>query len=173
MTENINIEQFNPTGWRFRFGLLFFVIASKCPLFIPVVASSDLSTEIKTLLSTLLLIGAPEIFSVISIVILGKQGFNYIKCKILYFLKQIVPSAEVSRRRYRFGLFLLLLHVIYAYLTYYAPDLIVGYTENRIVMNLTADFLFIVTLFVLGGEFWEKLRALFIYDAKAYIPERK
>jgi len=40
-------------------------------------------------------------------------------------------------------------------------------------MNLIADFLFIITLFILGGEFWEKLRALFIYDAKAYIPKQK
>ncbi len=173
MTENKNTETFSPTGWRFRLGLLFFVIAWICPLFIPVVTSSDLSTEIKTLLSTFLLIGAPEIFSVISIIILGKQGFNYIKQKILFFLKKIVPSAEVSRRRYRFGLFLLLLHVIFAYLIYYAPDIIVGYTENRIAMNLVADFLFIITLFILGGEFWEKLRALFIYDAKAYIPKKK
>ncbi len=173
MTENKNIEKFNPTGWRFRLGLLFFVMASIFPLFIPFVTSSNLSTEMKTLLSTFLVIGAPEIFSVISIIIMGKQGFNYIKYTILSFLKQIAPSAEVSRRQYKFGLFLLLLHVIFSYFIFYAPDLIVGYAENRITMNLIADFLFIVTLFVLGGEFWEKLRALFIYDAKACIPERK
>ena len=30
---------------------------------------------------------------------------------------------------------------------------------------------FIVSFFVLGGDFWEKFRALFIYEAKALIPD--
>ena len=30
-----------------------------------------------------------------------------------------------------------------------------------------ADAIFVVNLFVLGGDFWDKLRALFVYDAKA------
>jgi hypothetical protein len=66
---------------------------------------------------------------------------------------------------------MLLLHVIYANFIFYAPELIPGYSENRITMNLIADFLFLVALFVLGGDFWDKLRALVLYDAKANIPE--
>jgi hypothetical protein len=27
--------------------------------------------------------------------------------------------------------------------------------------------------FILGGDFWDKFRALFIYEAKAQIPKRK
>jgi hypothetical protein len=46
----------------------------------------------------------------------------------------------------------------------YAPHLIPGYAEHRIALNLTTDFLFIASLFVLGGDFWEKFRALFSYD---------
>jgi hypothetical protein len=61
-------------------------------------------------------------------------------------------------------------HVIYAYLTFFTPSFITGYSEARITMNLMADFLFLVTLFVLGGDFWDKLRALFLYDAKAHLP---
>ncbi len=60
--------------------------------------------------------------------------------------------------------------VLYGSFIWYAPDLIPGYDENRIVMNLVADFLFIVSFFVLGGDFWDKFRALFIYDAKVVIP---
>ncbi len=65
---------------------------------------------------------------------------------------------------------MLFLHVIYANLIFYSPHLIKGYDENNMVMNMCAEVLFIVTLFVLGGNFWEKLRALFIYDAKVQIP---
>jgi len=146
------------------------VLGWLCPLFVPLVTSSNLPIETKTLLSGFLLIGVPEIFSVISIIFLGKSGFNFIKSKAFYFLKRAVPRGEVSRMRYRFGLLMLLLHAVFANFIFYAPHLIMGYTENRFTMNLIADFLFIFTLFVLGGEFWEKLRALFIYDAKAHIP---
>jgi hypothetical protein len=40
----------------------------------------------------------------------------------------------------------------------------------RISVNVAADMLFVVSLFVLGGEFWDKLRALFVYDARAEFP---
>lgn len=163
---------YNPTGWRFRLGLTFFALGWICPLFVPLVTSSSLSTETKTLLSGLLIIGVPEIFSVISIVFLGKDGFNYIKERIFTLLKKIVPQGEVSRTRYRIGLLMLFFHVIYANLIFYSPHLIKGYDTNSMVMNMCADVLFIVTLFVLGGDFWEKLRALFIYDAKVQIRGR-
>jgi len=172
MTESQTIEQSVPTGWRFRFGLSFFVLGWICPLFVPLVTRSNLSTEAKTIISGILFIGGPEIFSVISIIFLGKSGFNYIKSKVFVFLKQAVPQGKVSRVRYRIGLIMLLLHVINANFIFYAPHLIWGYAEHRIAMGLIADLLFVVTLFVLGGEFWEKLRALLLYDAKAYIPER-
>ncbi len=172
MTENQIIEQDVPMGWRFRFGLFFFVLGWVCPLFIPLVTSLNLTAETKTYLSGFLLIGAPEVFSIISIVILGKPGFEYIKSKVFSFIKRAVPQGQVSRFRYRVGLTMLFFHVVYANLIFYAPDLIIGYGENRMAMNLIAEILFIVTLFVLGGEFWEKLRALFLYDAKVKLPEQ-
>jgi hypothetical protein len=170
MTEKQELKQDNLSGWRFRLGLFFFVLGWVCPLFIPFVTNSNLATETKTLLSAILLIGVPEVFSVISIVILGKSGFNTIKSAVFTFLKRAMPSGEVSRMRYRIGLFILLLHVIYANFTFYIPDLIPGYIENRLSMNLIADFLFVVTLFILGGDFWEKLRGLLLYDAKIHRP---
>ena len=142
-----------------------------CPLFIPLVSYADISTQTKTLVSGFLLIGAPEIFTLLSIFILGKSGFNFIKQQVFALLRRAAPSGQVSRIRYRAGLFMLLLHIVYANFTFYAPELIPGYSEIRISMNLAADFLFLITLFVLGGDFWEKLRALTLYDARANIPE--
>ncbi|MGD1986316.1 MAG: hypothetical protein PVH74_11575 [Desulfobacterales bacterium] len=34
-------------------------------------------------------------------------------------------------------------------------------------------FFFVASFFILGGDFWDKFRALFIYEAKAQIPKRK
>ena len=32
------------------------------------------------------------------------------------------------------------------------------------------DTLFLASFFVLGGEFWDKVKALFMYEAKAVLP---
>jgi hypothetical protein len=36
---------------------------------------------------------------------------------------------------------------------------------------IVGDFILLFSLFVLGGNFWDKLRALFIRDAKVVFPE--
>jgi hypothetical protein len=38
------------------------------------------------------------------------------------------------------------------------------------LMAMSGDLLLIVSLFILGGDFWDKLRALFVRDAKAVFP---
>jgi hypothetical protein len=140
-------------------------------LFIPLVTYASISTQTKTLLSGFLLIGAPEIFTLLSIFIPGKSGVDFIKKKVFALLRRATPGGQVSRTRYRAGLFMLLLHVVYANFIFYAPEIIPGYLENRLTMNLLADLLFLITLFVPGGDFWDKLRALTLYDARANIPE--
>jgi len=149
-----------------------FLLGWICPLFIPLVTRSTLSGEWKSMLSGALLVGAPEIFSLLSIAILGKDGFNYLKERIFALLRRAAPSATVSRARYRTGLAIWGLLFVYGSFVWYAPHLVPGYAEHRIAMNLAADALFILTLFVLGGDFWEKFRALFIYEARATIPQR-
>ena len=152
---------------------VIFAIGWFCPLLIPLVTISDLSTTWKTLVSGFLLVGAPEVLALLAIVILGKAGYNYLKARVLAFAKRAAPSGRVSRTRYRLGLFLLLPHVVLAYLTFYAPEIIPGYDVYRTQMNLTADALLIITLFILGGDFWDKLRALFVYEARVCFPEKR
>ncbi len=159
--------------WRFTTGIVLIAAGWLLPLLIPLVTVSSLSTAWKTTLSGFLLVGAPEVAALVAIVILGKDGFNAIKTKMLAIIKRAAPRARVSRRRYRAGLFLLLPHLVFAYLTFYAPHLIPGYDVYRIPMNLAADALLIATLFVLGGDFWDKLRALFIYEARVCFPEKE
>ena len=169
----IQTTELPPPGWRFRTGIGFFALGWVCPFFIPLVTASSLPAAWKTIISGLLLVGGPEVFTLVSIAFLGKDGFNYISSRLFAFFKRAAPQARVSRTRYNTGLVVWALLVLYGSFIWYAPDLIPGYDENRIVMNLVADFLFIVSFFVLGGDFWDKFRALFIYDAKALIPEGK
>ena len=52
-------------------------------------------------------------------------------------------------------------------LMYAPPDWIPGFPEQRISVGLGTDLIFVSSLFVLGGDFWDKLRALFMHTAKA------
>jgi hypothetical protein len=65
----------------------------------------------------MLLVGGPEVFSVIAI--MGKPGFIYIKTRVFALLKRALPAGKVSRLRYNIGLGLLIPHVIFAYITYF------------------------------------------------------
>jgi hypothetical protein len=170
--KNTETAQTPIPGAQFYIGVVILVVGFLLPLLIPFVVYLDVSTEARALISGILLIGGPEVFSLIAIAIMGKSGFVYIKAKAFALLKRALPAGKVSRLRYNIGLTLLIPHVIFAYITFYAPHWLPGYDEHRVAMNLTADFLLVVTLFILGGEFWEKIRALFIYDARAGIPQK-
>ena len=169
---NNNTENPLEPGPQFYTGVTVLVIGFLLPLLIPFVAYLDVSTEVRTLISGILLIGGPEVFSVIAIALMGKSGFVYVKSKVFALLKRALPTGQVSRLRYNIGLLLLVPHVVFAYITFYAPHWIPAYDEYRITLNLTADLLLVITLFILGQDFWEKIRALFIYDAKAGIPQK-
>ena len=130
------------------------------------VAMSGFSTEWKAALSGLLLVGMPEIFSLMAIAVMGKDGFNYIKGKVFAFFKRHALPKEVSLTRYRIGLVLFLLPLLFGWLAPYGTELIPGYESHRLTVNLGGDFLLILSVFVLGGEFWDKVKALFVYGAR-------
>ncbi len=156
-------------GWRFKFGVYLLVLGAICPFFTPLVAMTGLSTEWKAALSGLLLVGIPEIFSLMAIAVMGKDGFNYIKGKVFAFFKRHALPREVSRTRYRIGLVLFLLPLLFGWLAPYGTELIPGYESHQLAVNLGGDFLLILGLFVLGGEFWDKVRSLFIYEARTQL----
>ncbi len=167
--ETTTLEQPAP-GWRFKLGVYLLVLGAICPLFTPLVAMSGLSTEWKAALSGLLLVGIPEIFSLVAIAVMGKDGFNYIKGKVFGFFKRHALPKEVSRTRYQIGLVLFLLPLLFGWLAPYVPDVIPGYQAHGFAVNLGLDILLLVSLFVLGGEFWDKVRALFAYEARTQFP---
>ena len=43
--------------------------------------------------------------------------------------------------------------------------------ETRVIISLTMQTMFLASFFVLGGDFWDKARALFVWDARAVFPE--
>lgn len=150
-------------------GAFFFVFGFLCPVFIPFVYKLDLPVVWQTALAGFLALGIPELFMLIAVAILGKQGFEYLKNKLAGWLKPLAPPDRVSSTRYRIGLFLFSIPLLLGWLLPYFTNLINWYDQYDLWIHAGADILLIISLFVLGGNFWDKLRGLFIWEGKISI----
>jgi hypothetical protein len=154
-------------GWRFRLGILLFVLGFISPLGIPLVTAMNLSKAWTAILSGLLMLGLPELLWLAAAAIMGKPGFNYLKGKVFSSLKKYAFPETVSRTRYRLGLAMFLVPLLYGWLDPYLSPHIPVMAQQRMVLALAGDVLWLASLFVLGGDFWDKLRALFVYESGA------
>ncbi|MBT8441352.1 MAG: hypothetical protein KJO76_03115, partial [Gammaproteobacteria bacterium] len=152
-------------------GLALFIFGLIAPVFVPAIAILGLPAKWTATLSGLLMLGVPELLWVAAVVVLGKDGFEAMKSQAFGVIKRHVLPETVSRTRYRIGLVMFLLPVLFGWLAPYAPaEAIPGYEDQRLVFSLIGDGLLLFSLFALGGEFWDKLRALFVFGAKARFP---
>ena len=157
-------------GWRLKLGVALFGFSIVLPVIgVPLVAAIGLSATAVATVSGVLLAGA-EVLGIAAVAVMGKQGYAYIKNRVFGFLKQYGPPAEVSRTRYTIGLVMFSVPIVFGWLAPYATDLIPGYLGNEFTYAIVGDLLLLTSLFVLGGDFWDKLRALFIGGAKAVFP---
>jgi len=155
-------------------GSIVFVLGQLSPLIlIPVVVSLNLSSGWTTALSGLLMFGFPEIAILAAVAIMGKEGFQFIKSKMFQYFKKIAPPDTVSKKRYRIGLAMFIIPFLIGWLLPYFTDLIQSYEKIGVYINIGGDLILIVSLFILGGDFWDKLRSLFVYGAKAIFPDKK
>ena len=160
-----------PTGWRIKLGVVLFGLSIVLPVVgVPLIVVMGLSAASTATVSGVMLAGA-EVLGIVAVAVMGKSGFAYIKNRIFGFLKQYGPPAEVSRIRYTIGLVMFTVPILFGWIAPYATDLIPGYFDNEVTYGIIGDLLLLVSLFVLGGDFWDKLRALFSHGAKAVFPK--
>jgi hypothetical protein len=146
----------------------FFLLFLSCtvPLLGFWVATLSLPVAIKGAIIGLLTVGGPEILAIAAVALLGKEAFNMIAGKVLAALSRLAPQGSVGAARYKAGLLMFTLSFLPSYILAYAPQLIDD-SWIRLSVIIAADIVFVVSLFVLGGDFWDKLRALFVYNARA------
>lgn len=140
---------------------------------IPLVNSSELADGLKTTLSGVLLLVVPKGFLLIAVAIMGKPGFAYLKSLIASHFRRLAPPATVSPLRYRIGLILFVTVIVLGSMgPYVAADFTPLRQEHPRIVAALGDLLLLVSLFLLGGDFWDKLRSLFIREAKAVFPPK-
>ena len=158
-----------PPRDRLILGGAIFVAGLICPIFVPLVAITDLPGGWKTAISGLLMLGIPEVFMLASVAILGKPGFEYLKARLLGLFRRYALPTTVGPNRYRVGLGLLLVTLVAGWITPYLES-IPGIDIDWLAVAVVGDLVLVAAFFVLGGEFWDKFRALFIHRATARFP---
>ena len=155
-----------PPRKRLIAGVMVFGIGQLAPLAIPLVLATGLSVGWKTVLSTVLMLGIPEAGIILGAAVLGKEGFAWLKGKIFAFLKRALPPDHVGPIRHGIGVTLFAIPLIAGWLLPYFEPLTGAETFSRLQVYIIGDVMLVISLFVLGGEFWDKLRGLFLRQVK-------
>jgi hypothetical protein len=168
--------------WRYKLGL-FLIIIGNLGIVFSVLVLPFLGVGAGTIGSLVL---GGEVVSLLSIVFLGKEGFKAIKNKIFgaVMASYVKP---VSQGRHRLGITLLLLSMLNNYImaTYSwiafekttpenpLPDILglnfQAQGEMLFWVFLVGEALFLISIYVLGAEWWGCFRSIFVWSA----PENK
>jgi hypothetical protein len=158
-------ESISTANWRLIAGLSTLGLAMVLPLFALLVPLLGLPTTQSALIGGALVAGAPEVFMLLAVTLLGRQNFDRIVGTAKRYFFTTFFSKPVSRRRYHVGLAICLLSFIPLYVAGYVPSLMPA-GHGRIAILAAADIAFISSFFVMGGEFWEKFCRLFVWEGK-------
>jgi len=157
--------------WKYRLGMGLFIYSLVPLCTIELVALLPLDTaEIVTLGAVY--IGSGELAFLAAVALLGRPFIQSVKDKIkgFFFSKRpAAPPRPIGKIRHGLGIALLAGSLI----PYYASIAILLFTRSQeadartlLYLLLSGEVLFLASLFVLGGEFWARLKRLFEWPGK-------
>ena len=159
-------------GWRLKLGAALFGLSIILPVIgVPLVTALGLSTTMTASVSGALLVGA-EVLGVCAVAVMGKSGYAFIKNRVFGFLKQHGPPQKVSRGRYNIGLVIFCVPFLFGWLSVYISKWVPGLLSNPLPFAIGGDILILASLLVLGGDFWDKIRSLFIHDTEVHFSQK-
>lgn len=149
-------------NFKFYCGIVL-LIYSFIPYVISIIVIPFFQTAGKLLSSISLLIASAEAAFLISIILLGKPFIQLIKKEFL--TKYIFPPGDISKTRHYCGVILFFISFTPYILTefFLLFDLPDEHSTFFLLLLLLGNFLFVISLVVLGTNFWEKLKNLFRY----------
>lgn len=155
--------------WRTRLGFAIFLLSIGWPVLVPILPLLGASAETTAAFVGFMIVAA-EIMLIGGAAVAGKDGFALIKAKVFEFLKTYGPPRKVGKRRYSIGLAMFTGSLAFGWASPYIGHRLPGFADGRMFYAIAGDVLLLVSLFVLGGGFWDKLRSLFQHDAYAVTP---
>lgn len=156
------IENTKPQAgnWRFKLGILLICTAIGLWIIVPLAASAGLSTT-KVAAMTGVIFIVNKVLLLLVIAVMGKAGFQQLKATVFGYFR-LSPETSIGPARYNLGLVMFCLPLVSAWLEPYIDAVAPGLRPNMWQLQLVGDVMFLASFFVLGGNFWEKIRSLFI-----------
>lgn len=154
-------------GWRFKLGIVILCLMLGSWLMVPLGAAFGVQGSKIAALTGVLFI-SNKVLLILVIAIMGKAGFQQLKRSVFGYVTSLAPSSEteVGPMRHHIGLVMFCLPLISAFLEPYVDSIWPGLRPNLWQLQLLGDLMLIGSFFVLGGNFWDKVRALFIRTAR-------
>lgn len=148
--------------WKLYCGVVLLAASLLFPLAALAVPFLGLSPGMAAMLAGFCVIGAPELCALVAVALLGKETWNFLVAKLKSHAGVLFPT-RVSKTRYYTGLAINILSIIPLYMAGYLPDLLPA-EPGRLYILIAGDFAFVASFFILGGQFWEKFKQLFVYE---------
>lgn len=163
-TDTTTLQPSPSRGWRFKCGIGLFILAFALWFLIPIGAALDVTgPRIAALTGTIFV--ANKILLITCIAVMGKEGFQQLKGIVLGHAKRFAPARTVGPTRHTIGLIMFFVPILTSLLEPYIDQMWPGLRPNKWQLQVLGDVMLIASFFVLGGDFWNKLRALFIRTA--------
>lgn len=108
--------------------------------------------------------GVPEIMIALAVIFLGKETLLNYRRKFFTLFKRLKPWKPVSKFRYYFGLVIFIASPIPLYLHAYGSDWLPSSDMMCYMIFAGGDLAFVLSFFILGPNFWEKFKNLFIWN---------
>lgn len=151
--------------WKFWLGVILLSLSCLIPFSALLLPFLHLHPAVSAAIGAVCVFGLPEILSLAAIPLLGRQTFDYLMSRLWHVLKKLSPPARVSRLRYYAGLTVFVVSCLPQYTNSYLPQLLPADQALRVQILALSDLAWVGSFFILGGDFWEKFRRLFIYDS--------
>jgi hypothetical protein len=132
-------------------------------------ASLVTASSLNSSIAGIVVFVGPKLGVLAAVAIMGKPGFAYVKSKVFGYLK---PPAEVSPARHRVGIVMFGAAILFGFMEPYAGLFLPDATPS-LRFSLGIDLLLLASILVLGGDFWDKIRARFVHEAKAQFPAER
>jgi hypothetical protein len=150
--------------WRFKLGMAIFVLAFAIWLLMPLVAALNASGTTLAALSGILFISNKALLLVV-VAVMGKPGFQQLRRRVFGYVMALAPASNVGPLRHSIGLGMFGLPLFTTFLEPYDDYIWPALLAHSWQVELLSDLIFIASFFVLGGNFWDKIKALFVRTA--------
>jgi hypothetical protein len=151
--------------WRFKLGMVIFVLAFAIWLLMPLMAALNASGSMLAALSGILFV-SNKVLLLVVVAVVGKPGFDQLKRHVFGYVAMLAPAPNVGPLRHALGLVMFSLPLFTTFLEPYDDYIWPAMLTHSWQIELLSDLIFIASFFVLGGNFWDKIRALFVRTAR-------